>query len=123
MLTLIALVAAVVVVTVAANWKLQFFKWDLLDEMKKLDGKVKNLPPSSLPESKPVTVEVSPTVARVETPAVTVSAVAKPQRARNKKGKFVGDKPETAVVNEAWVGGQAPSKKTASRRRKPDAKK
>ena len=33
-----------------------------------------------------------------------------PERARNKKGKFVADDKSTKGVNEAWVGGEAPEK-------------
>jgi len=34
-----------------------------------------------------------------------------PERARNKKGRYVQDDESTADVNEAWVGGKAPKKK------------
>ena len=34
---------------------------------------------------------------------------AEPKRAR-KKGRYVADNPSTKNVNEAWVGGRAPSK-------------
>ena len=33
-----------------------------------------------------------------------------PERARNKKGKFVADDKSTEGYNEAWVGGEAPEK-------------
>ena len=33
-----------------------------------------------------------------------------PERARNKKGKFVADDKSTEDYNEAWVGGEAPKK-------------
>jgi len=39
---------------------------------------------------------------------------AKPKRARI-KGKFAPDDKTTPVVNEAWVGGKAPAKKTAAK--------
>ena len=39
-------------------------------------------------------------------------------RARNKKGRFVADNPDTPDVNEAYVDG-----KTPKRKRKPAAKK
>lgn len=32
------------------------------------------------------------------------------ERARNDKGQLIGDDPSTPEVNEAWVGGTAPSK-------------
>ena len=32
------------------------------------------------------------------------------ERARNDKGQLIGDDPSTPNVNEAWVGGTAPSK-------------
>ena len=32
------------------------------------------------------------------------------ERARNEKGQLIGDDPSTPEVNEAWVGGTAPSK-------------
>jgi hypothetical protein len=36
----------------------------------------------------------------------------KPKRARTKKGKYVADDKSTPDINEAWVGGKAPKKKT-----------
>mgnify|MGYP001403906328 CR=1 FL=1 len=36
----------------------------------------------------------------------------KPKRARGKKGKFLADDKSTKDVNEAWVGGKAPKKKS-----------
>ncbi len=35
----------------------------------------------------------------------------KPKRARGKKGKFLADDKSTKGVNEAWVGGKAPTKR------------
>ena len=35
-----------------------------------------------------------------------------PKRARTKKGRYVADDKSTPDVNEAWVGGKAPKKKT-----------
>ena len=40
----------------------------------------------------------------------------KPKRARTKKGRYKADDKSTKDVNEAWVGGKAPKKK--SRRKK-----
>ena len=40
----------------------------------------------------------------------------KPKRARTKQGRFKADDKSTKNVNEAWVGGKAPKKK--SRRKK-----
>ena len=34
------------------------------------------------------------------------------KRARNDKGQLIGDDPSTPDVNEAWVGGKAPAKKS-----------
>ncbi len=48
------------------------------------------------------------TVAEILTPPVTE---AKPERAKDAKGKFVGDNPATPAVNEAWKSGKAPVKK------------
>lgn len=112
MLTLIIIVAAAVAIGIVANWKLQFFKWDLMDEIKKFDRAVGGSSPEPRPE---VTVEITDTAARVETSAASVNVETKPQRARNSQGKFVGDDPATVPVNEAWVGGAAPAKKTAKR--------
>ena len=42
----------------------------------------------------------------------------KPKRARGKKGKFLADDKSTKNVNEAWVGGKAPKKKTKRKTRK-----
>ena len=36
----------------------------------------------------------------------------KPKRARGKKGKFLADDKSTKDVNEAWVGGKAPKKRS-----------
>ena len=36
-----------------------------------------------------------------------------PVRARDDKGRLVGDDKSTPHFNEAWVGGQAPAKKVA----------
>ena len=36
----------------------------------------------------------------------------KPKRARTKKGRYIADDKSTPDVNEAWVGGKAPKKKT-----------
>lgn len=130
MLTLIGIVAAVIVVAVIANWRLQFFKWDLMDEMKKFDEDAKKNYTVPTPktttaeESKPVSVEVTPTVAKVETPVAVVKVETKPERAKDANGKFVKDDPATPQ-NEAWVGGVAPAKKPAAKKsvNKPAAKK
>lgn len=133
MLTLIALAAAAVAVAVVANWKLQFFRWDLMDEVKRLFASAQ--PVTAEPETsamsepdkiaEPVkTAEPVAEPAKLAEPAAEpVKPAVQPRRARDGKGKFVGDKPETTVVNEAWAGGQAPAKKTNSRRRRPSAKK
>ena len=42
----------------------------------------------------------------------------KPKRARSKKGKFKADDKSTKHVNEAWVGGKAPAKKSKVKRKK-----
>ena len=36
-----------------------------------------------------------------------------PERARDEKGRLVGDDKSTPTINEAWVGGQAPIRKVA----------
>ena len=55
------------------------------------------------------------TVTEILTPPAPVAdapvAEAKPQRAKDAKGKFVADDPSTPDVNEAWKGGKAPAKK------------
>tara|TARA_R110002012_G_scaffold292973_1_gene488366 strand:+ start:313 stop:540 length:228 start_codon:yes stop_codon:yes gene_type:complete len=38
-----------------------------------------------------------------------------PVRKRTIKGKFVADDPSTPDVNEAWVGGKAPAKKSKTK--------
>lgn len=45
-------------------------------------------------------------------------AESKPRRAKNTKGQFVGDNPNTPQ-NEAWVDGKAPAKKTKPKTSKP----
>ena len=42
----------------------------------------------------------------------------KPKRARNKKGRYKADDKSTKGVNEAWVGGKAPAKKTKKKGKK-----
>jgi hypothetical protein len=42
----------------------------------------------------------------------------KPKRARGKKGKFLADDKTTKDINEAWVGGKAPKKKTKKKKGK-----
>ncbi len=37
--------------------------------------------------------------------------VSEPERARDEKGRLVGDDKTTPTFNEAWVGGQAPKKR------------
>ena len=37
--------------------------------------------------------------------------VSEPERARDEKGRLVGDDKSTPTINEAWVGGQAPIRK------------
>ena len=44
----------------------------------------------------------------------------KPERARDKDGRWMGDDKKTPTINEAWKGGKAPAKK---RGRPPKAKK
>lgn len=38
--------------------------------------------------------------------------IATPKRARTKKGRYRADDKSTKDVNEAWLGGKAPKKKT-----------
>ena len=35
----------------------------------------------------------------------------KPERARDERGRLVGDDKKTPTINEAWKGGKAPKKK------------
>ena len=42
--------------------------------------------------------------------------VIKAKRVRTKKGKFVADNKSTPYVNEAWVGGKAPVKKSKKKK-------
>ena len=41
-----------------------------------------------------------------------------PKRARTKKGTYIADDKSTPDVNEAWVGGKAPKKKTSVAKKK-----
>nr|BAR34749.1 hypothetical protein [uncultured Mediterranean phage uvMED] len=41
----------------------------------------------------------------------------KPERSRDDRGRLVGDDIKTPSVNEAWVGGKAPAKKAAPKKR------
>jgi len=55
------------------------------------------------------------TVEEILTPQAPIVSAAptesKPERAKDVKGKFVADNPNTPDVNEAWKGGKAPVKK------------
>jgi len=44
--------------------------------------------------------------------AVESVKIVEPARARNEEGKFIADDKSTEDVNEAWVGGVAPKKKS-----------
>jgi len=69
----------------------------------------------------PVAVEAVTTPEVVAEPIVealvvaTVAASVAPKRAKSAKGKFVADDKSTPDVNEAFVGGKAPAKKTTKR--------
>jgi len=47
----------------------------------------------------------------------------KAKRARTKKGRYVKDDKSTPNVNEAWVGGKAPTRKKKKAKRKKSKKK
>lgn len=132
MLTFIAIVAGVIAVVIVANWRLEFFKWDVRDEVKKLTDEAKSYPApvpvveepapvvavveepapvvAVVEEPAPVPVKVEEPVPVVETPVPTQVVEPKPVRAKDSKGRFVKDVPATTTVNEAWVGGVKPSK-------------
>lgn len=130
MLTFIAIVAGVIAVVIVANWRLEFFKWDMRDEIKKLTNEAKSAPAPVEEESAPVVavveesapvvavveepapvpVKIEEPVPVVETPVPTQVVEPKPVRAKDSKGRFVKDVPATTTVNEAWVGGVKPSK-------------
>lgn len=118
MLTLIAIVSAVVVVTILANWKLKFFRWDLIEEIREFNQELSGRDTEK--NNQPVVVAVSDTVTTTEPTEVSVRVETEPQRARNSSGQFIGDDPTTQPINEAWVGGTAPARKRTS---KPAAKK
>ena len=40
----------------------------------------------------------------------TLTSNKEPERARDERGRLVGDDKKTPTFNEAWVGGQAPVK-------------
>tara|TARA_B100000287_G_C20340081_1_gene665440 strand:+ start:223 stop:510 length:288 start_codon:yes stop_codon:yes gene_type:complete len=42
----------------------------------------------------------------------------KPKRARDAKGRYKGDDKSTPSINEAWVGGKAPKKKSKKKGKK-----
>lgn len=60
-------------------------------------------------------------VGTYEKPLVLTNEV-KPKRARGKKGRYKADDKSTKDINEAWVGGKAPKKKRAVKK-KPSKKK
>ena len=52
----------------------------------------------------------------IEPKIIKKTPVVKAKRARTKKGKFVADDKSTLNVNEAWVGGKAPKKKSKKKK-------
>ena len=52
----------------------------------------------------------------IEPKIIKKTPVVKAKRARTKKGKFVADDKTTANINEAWVGGKAPAKKSKKKK-------
>ena len=46
------------------------------------------------------------------------SVVVEPVRARNEDGTLKADDKSTSDVNEAWVGGKAPKKKSTAKKKK-----
>lgn len=59
--------------------------------------------------------EPAPVAEVKEEPVKEVKPEEKPKRARKANGRFKGDDPTTPDVNEAWVGGKAPKKKTKAK--------
>ena len=51
-------------------------------------------------------------VTRIQLDDVEKVKTVEPARARNEEGKFIADDKSTEDVNEAWVGGVAPKKKS-----------
>ena len=52
----------------------------------------------------------------IEPKIIKKTPVVKAKRVRTKKGKFVADDKSTLNVNEAWVGGKAPKKKSKKKK-------
>lgn len=52
-------------------------------------------------------VELKPVEVKTE-----IKSEEKPKRARDQKGRMKADDKNTEIVNEAWVGGKAPAKKS-----------
>ncbi len=53
----------------------------------------------------------------VEETLDVVAEVKEVKRARNDKGQLIGDDLSTPDVNEAWEGGEAPTKKTTAKKK------
>tara|TARA_A100000172_G_scaffold54882_1_gene35013 strand:+ start:2239 stop:2505 length:267 start_codon:yes stop_codon:yes gene_type:complete len=51
-------------------------------------------------------------VTKLQLDDVEMVKTVEPARARNEEGKFIADDKSTKDVNEAWVGGVAPKKKS-----------
>jgi len=51
-------------------------------------------------------------VTKLQLDDVEMVKTVEPARARNEEGKFIADDKSTEDVNEAWVGGVAPKKKS-----------
>ena len=52
----------------------------------------------------------------IEPKIIKKTPVVETKRARTKKGKFVADDKSTPNINEAWVGGKAPKKKSKKKK-------
>jgi hypothetical protein len=65
-----------------------------------------------LEKSKKTATKIRKEVSKTQTKA---KAKSKPVRKRTIKGRYVADDPSTPDVNEAWVGGKAPTRKSKTK--------
>ena len=77
---------------------------------------IKFITPPSKETEKVTKTKVTSTSGPMTNTQTKKTPVVKAKRVRTKKGKFVADNKSTPNVNEAWVGGKAPVKKSKKKK-------
>jgi hypothetical protein len=77
---------------------------------------IKFITPPPIEAEKVTKTKVTSTSGPMTNAIIKKTPVVKAKRVRTKKGKFVADNKSTPDVNEAWVGGKAPVKKSKKKK-------